>query len=122
MTPTPSPQHLLSSAARLALLGAIRTYQYTLSVAFGPCCRFYPSCSHYGYEAVARFGALRGGWLAAKRIGRCHPWHAGGDDPVPAQWPGWRHTADSSPHDARRASPLHDADHSRPLTVERIGS
>jgi putative membrane protein insertion efficiency factor len=119
---TTSPQNLMSTTARLALLGvqggarlallgAIRTYQYTLSVAFGPCCRFHPSCSHYGYEAVARFGALRGGWLAAKRIGRCHPWHAGGEDPVPEQWPGWRNS--DSPHDAH---------HARPITVERIGS
>jgi len=117
---TSSPQDLLSSAARLALLGAIRTYQYTLSAAFGPCCRFHPSCSHYGYEAVARFGALRGGWLAAKRIGRCHPWHAGGEDPLPDEWPGWRNS--SSHEDALRASGPHDAESSRPFTVERIGS
>jgi putative membrane protein insertion efficiency factor len=102
MTPL-TPQNLMSSSARLALLGVIRAYQLTLSAAFGPCCRFYPSCSHYGYEAVARFGALRGGWLAAKRVGRCHPWHAGGEDPVPDSWPGWRNSSLS--HDARDARP-----------------
>ena len=118
---TTSPQHLMSSAARLALLGAIRVYQYTLSAAFGPCCRFYPSCSHYGYDTVARFGALRGGWLAAKRVGRCHPWTAGGDDPVPDAWPGWRSSFSSS-HDALRASHPRDAASARPITVERIGS
>jgi uncharacterized protein len=67
--------------ALVALL--IRTYQWTVSPLLGPCCRFYPSCSHYALEAVVRFGVLKGGWLALKRLGRCHPWHPGGFDPVP---------------------------------------
>ncbi len=61
----------------------IRVYQWTLSPLLGPACRFYPSCSHYAREAILRFGLLRGGWLALKRLGRCHPWHPGGFDPVP---------------------------------------
>lgn len=61
----------------------IRLYQLTISPLLGPRCRFYPSCSQYALEAVNRFGFLRGGWLALKRIGRCHPWHPGGLDPVP---------------------------------------
>ncbi len=61
----------------------IRTYQWTLSPLLGPRCRFYPSCSQYAHEALLRFGLVRGGWLALKRLGRCHPWHAGGIDPVP---------------------------------------
>jgi uncharacterized protein len=61
----------------------IRLYQLTVSPLLGPRCRFYPSCSHYALEALARFGALRGGWLTLKRIGRCHPWNPGGLDPVP---------------------------------------
>ena len=68
---------------RAILLGIIRLYQKTLSQALPPTCRFYPSCSEYGYEAISRYGALRGGWLAIKRICRCHPFHPGGHDPVP---------------------------------------
>ncbi|MBI4757931.1 MAG: membrane protein insertion efficiency factor YidD [Chloroflexi bacterium] len=64
-------------------LGAIRFYQATISRLLPPTCRFYPSCSHYGYEAIARYGVIRGGWLAAKRIARCNPFNPGGYDPVP---------------------------------------
>jgi putative membrane protein insertion efficiency factor len=70
----------LPAAAARAL---IRTYQMTLSPFIGNQCRFHPSCSNYALEAVDRFGALKGCWLAAKRLGRCHPFHAGGFDPVP---------------------------------------
>ena len=68
---------------RAALAFLIRIYQWTVSPLLGPRCRFYPSCSHYAHEAVLRFGVRQGGWLALKRLGRCHPWHAGGFDPVP---------------------------------------
>ena len=61
----------------------IRAYQLVLSPLLGPRCRFYPSCSQYALEAVASHGALRGLWLAARRVGRCHPWHPGGVDLVP---------------------------------------
>jgi putative membrane protein insertion efficiency factor len=65
------------------LMGLIRLYQVTLSRVMPPSCRFTPSCSHYGYEAIQKYGALKGGWLAAKRVARCHPFNAGGYDPVP---------------------------------------
>ncbi len=65
------------------LLAAIRIYRYLLSPLLGSRCRFFPSCSAYALEAIERHGAGRGTWLAARRIGRCHPWHQGGYDPVP---------------------------------------
>jgi putative membrane protein insertion efficiency factor len=61
----------------------IRVYQTTLSPLLGPACRFHPSCSQYALEAIDRFGCRKGGWLAVKRLCRCHPWHPGGYDPVP---------------------------------------
>ena len=78
----------LAPAARSPLAWAARAlilaYRYALSPLLGPRCRFYPSCSAYALEAVDRHGALRGLWLAVRRLGRCHPWHPGGYDPVPA--------------------------------------
>lgn len=68
---------------RSALVGAIRVYQIALSPLLAPACRFDPSCSSYAIEAVERHGALYGSWLAAKRVGRCHPWGGFGYDPVP---------------------------------------
>jgi putative membrane protein insertion efficiency factor len=64
------------------LIIAIYIYRYTLSPIFGNSCRFYPTCSHYAQDALRKYGALKGTWLAVKRIGRCHPWHEGGFDPV----------------------------------------
>lgn len=65
------------------LVFLLRLYQYAISPLLGPRCRFYPSCSHYAVEAVQRHGSLKGGYLAVRRVGRCHPWHPGGFDPVP---------------------------------------
>jgi uncharacterized protein len=65
------------------LISVIRFYQVVISPIKPPSCRFYPTCSHYGLEAVQRFGALKGGLLTVKRILKCHPFHPGGIDPVP---------------------------------------
>jgi putative membrane protein insertion efficiency factor len=62
---------------------AIRGYQLLVSPLLPPSCRFTPSCSQYALEAVTRHGALKGTWLAARRLARCHPFHPGGFDPVP---------------------------------------
>jgi uncharacterized protein len=67
----------------LLLRGAIRLYQLTLAYFFVGACRYEPSCSSYAAEAVARHGALKGSWLAARRLCRCGPWGRGGFDPVP---------------------------------------
>jgi putative membrane protein insertion efficiency factor len=75
----------MSSLSPLGVFAVIliRIYQWTISPLLGQNCRFHPTCSQYAVEAVQSFGALRGSWLAVKRLGRCHPWHPGGFDPPP---------------------------------------
>ncbi len=63
-------------------LGLISLYQKTISHALPPTCRFHPSCSEYSYQAIEKYGLLKGGWMAIKRISRCHPLNPGGYDPV----------------------------------------
>ncbi|MBP3039779.1 membrane protein insertion efficiency factor YidD [Bacillaceae bacterium Marseille-Q3522] len=72
---------------KLILIGLIRIYQKVISPLTPPTCRFYPTCSTYSLEAIKRFGALKGTWLAVKRIMKCHPFHPGGIDPVPEKLP-----------------------------------
>ncbi|WP_413783541.1 membrane protein insertion efficiency factor YidD [Peribacillus muralis] len=64
-------------------MGVIRFYQIAISPLKPPTCRFYPTCSHYGLEAINRFGPIKGSWLALVRILKCHPFHRGGIDLVP---------------------------------------
>jgi uncharacterized protein len=68
---------------RSAAISIVRVYQKLISPLFPPSCRFTPSCSSYAITSLQRYGVIRGGWLALKRVGRCHPWNPGGYDPVP---------------------------------------
>ncbi|MCL2657845.1 MAG: membrane protein insertion efficiency factor YidD [Betaproteobacteria bacterium] len=65
------------------LVFLLRAYRILLSPFLGRNCRFHPSCSAYAIEALERYGAIKGSWLAARRVMRCHPWNPGGYDPVP---------------------------------------
>lgn len=69
---------------RRLILATIKTYQYAISPFLGNHCRFWPSCSQYAVEAIETHGPLKGAMLTIRRIGRCHPWHDGGYDPVPS--------------------------------------
>ena len=98
------PLALLRRVPVLLLTGLLRGYQTFVSPLTGPSCRYYPSCSQYALVAVRRHGAVRGGWLAVRRLLRCHPWTPGGVDDVPpprghdatAPAPGQAHRARSS--------------------------
>lgn len=79
----PGDSHPRYSLPARAAMAFIRGYRRWVSPALPPACRFYPSCSAYALEAVARHGAFRGGWLAVRRLVRCHPFNPGGYDPVP---------------------------------------
>jgi len=76
---------------RHVLVALLKAYRLLISPLYGQVCRYHPTCSAYALEAITEHGALRGTWLAVRRIGRCHPWAAGGYDPVPV---------------ARRAAPV----------------
>ena len=91
------------AAARLpalAVVAVLRLWQVLVSPVYGQTCRFYPSCTAYAVEAVTVHGLLRGGWLAVRRLGRCHPWNPGGVDLVPAR----KARAGSTPTAAGNAS------------------
>ncbi len=82
-----TPRRVLLAIAkdplRYPLIGFLRAYRLLISPLYGQVCRYHPSCSAYALEAVTVHGSLKGTWLAARRLGRCHPWAAGGYDPVP---------------------------------------
>jgi putative membrane protein insertion efficiency factor len=84
----------------------VQAYRWTISPLLGPSCRYYPTCSAYALGAIDEHGAIRGAWLAAKRILRCHPWHEGGYDPVPLRGV---HAEAHGSRDARDAGAAHDA-------------
>ena len=66
-----------------ALIAFVKFYRRNISPLRPPCCRYIPTCSQYALEALEKYGALKGSWLALRRILRCHPFHKGGYDPVP---------------------------------------
>lgn len=72
-----------STFMKTILTSLITFYQKYISPLTPPSCRFYPTCSHYGLEAIEKHGALKGSWMAVRRISKCHPFHEGGFDPVP---------------------------------------
>jgi uncharacterized protein len=68
---------------KYVLIGLLKAYRFAISPLYGQVCRYHPTCSAYALEAVQKHGAMRGTWLAMRRVARCHPWAAGGFDPVP---------------------------------------
>jgi len=72
----------MGKVGQTILMSIIRFYQKWISPLLGPSCRFQPTCSHYALEALHEHGTLKGSWLSAKRLCKCHPFHAGGYDPV----------------------------------------
>jgi len=76
---------------KYVLIGLLKVYRFAISPLYGDVCRYYPSCSAYALDAVRVHGAVKGSWLTVRRLARCHPWAAGGVDPVPpATRPWWR--------------------------------
>lgn len=73
----------MTNPLAIVVRAAIRGYQIAISPLLPPSCRFSPTCSHYALRAIERHGLAKGGWLAIKRLARCHPWSPGGHDPVP---------------------------------------
>ena len=92
-----TPLDRLNATLAAFLKLPVLAYRYALSPLLGPRCRFYPSCSAYALEALDTHGGWTGAWLTARRILRCHPWHPGGYDPVPAGTASGDHTHCKSP-------------------------
>lgn len=83
LEPSAGTAGVRSTFASRFLISMVRFYQRFISPGLPPSCRFYPTCSEYTLQAITKYGALKGAWLGIKRIGRCHPFHPGGYDPVP---------------------------------------
>lgn len=74
---------IIKAITGFIFLFIIKAYQYLISPLTGASCRFTPTCSQYGAEAIKKYGPFKGGWLTLKRLGKCHPWGKHGYDPVP---------------------------------------
>lgn len=90
---------------KYVLIALLKAYRFAISPLYGQVCRYHPTCSAYALEAVQSHGALRGTWLAARRVARCHPWAAGGYDPVPARMNRAPKNRRSSMHSSSLATP-----------------
>ena len=107
---------MAATLLRALVIGIIRLWQIVFRPILGSNCRFQPSCSDYAVEAVREYGAVRGSWLALRRILRCNPWHPGGYDPVPPQDDCGHHDHDHSDH-VHRSLP----GSARPSTWDPVG-
>lgn len=96
----------MTSVVSNAMIRAIRWYQRRISANTAPHCKYYPTCSNYALEAVERYGAFRGGVLAAMRLLRCRPWSRGGIDDVPQQYSIFYRFSWSKAHEEPRLTPL----------------
>ncbi|MEJ5921293.1 membrane protein insertion efficiency factor YidD [Bifidobacterium thermophilum] len=96
----------MASQAAQAARRAIRWYQRVISANNPPCCRYYPTCSHYALQAIERFGLVRGGFLALLRLLRCRPWSRGGIDDVPQRFSPFYRYSWSKAHEGPRVTPL----------------
>jgi putative membrane protein insertion efficiency factor len=103
---------------KYVLMGLLKAYRLVISPLYGQVCRYHPSCSAYALRAVEVHGAVRGSWLAARRLGRCHPWAPGGYDPVPGTP---EHDEEMRARSARGAT-LESSDQSAGLTHARGGN
>jgi uncharacterized protein len=101
-----APAIASTSPASRVIFAAIRWYQHHISAVNSPCCKYYPSCSNYAIQAVTRYGAARGGLLAALRLLRCRPWSNGGIDDVPQHYSVFYRFSWSRAHEEPRLTPL----------------